>query len=344
MPELRPGRDEDEVGYQLEDWADSDRGWLIEQLNDLGILHRFEGDELVVDVGDEARVDDLVALIGEGEEAAADGEEQQVAEAGPPADDPAVASAVRLLADAAARLHVDPTDMQADADVAEASAAVLMARRFGALDEEAWEAVGRVTRRLLTLLGADEALDEQIRAEAAVLEKLLAPLAGPASPSAAAGERTVYEMSDWLPEQRAELEVLLDEAGVGYEWNGDELLVPAEREADVDAIFERAGNLPAPDDGGESDFDAEEARYQAVAELFAASGRLAGDPGDPQKAATVVEWAARVQGPPLIGMDEVDWFHITNRTRALVAAIDQDDADLAASEASALHELLRRVV
>jgi hypothetical protein len=339
LPQLRPGSDEDEVGYQLEDWDDSDRGWLIEQLNDLGIVHRFEGDELVVDAGDEARVDDLVALIGEG--TGVSSEEPAAAE--PAADVPAVASAVRLLADAAARLHVDPTDMQADADVAEASAAVLMAERFGPLDEDAWEAVGRVTRRLLTLLGADEALDEQIRAEAAVLEKLLAPLAGPASVAAGAGERTVYEMSDWLPEQRAELEVLLDEAGIGYEWTGDELLVPAEREADVDAIFERAGNLPVPDDG-EADFDAEEARYQAVAELFAASGRLVGDPGDPQKAATVVEWAARVQGPPLIGMDEVDWFHITNRTRALVAAIDQDDPDLAASEASALHELLRRVV
>jgi hypothetical protein len=341
LPELEPGPEDDEVGYQLEDWSDSDRGWLIEQLNDLGVVHRFEGDELVVDAADEDRVDDLVSLLSDG---AAPGAGSEAVAEPHPVDDPAVVAAVRLLADAAARLHIDPTDMQADADVGEVSAAVLMAERFGSLDEELWSAVGRVTRRLLSLLGAEEALDEQIRAEAAVLEKLLSPVVPSTAAVAdvASGEQTVYELADWLPEQRAELGVLLDEAGVPYGWDGDELLVAADREADAEALFERVGGGEIAEEG---DFDAEESRYQAVAELFAACGRLAGDPLDSQKAAAVVDWAAQAQGPPLLGMDEVDWFHIMTRTRALVSSIEADDDPVqVAVDAGSLHDLLRRVV
>lgn len=340
LPELEPGLEEDEVGYQLEEWSDSDRGWLIEQLNDLGVVHRFEGDELVVDAADEERVDDLVSLFSDSA-VPRDGEVDSSEPA--PVDDPAVVNAVRLLADAASRLHVDPTDMHADADVAEASAAVLMTDRLGTLDEEVWSAVGRVTRRLLSLLGAEEALDEQIRAEAAVLEKLLSPVVqSDVLANVSEGEQTVYELAEWLPEQRAELGVLLDDAAIPYEWDGDELLVAADREADAESLFERVGGGEISEVG---DFDAEEGRYQAVAELFAACGRLASDPMDSQKAAAVVEWAAQAHGPPLLGMDEVDWFHIMTRTRNLVSSIEADDDPVqVAVDAGSLHDLLRRVV
>ncbi len=66
--------------------------------------------------------------------------------------------------------------MHADADVAEASTAVFMTDGFHGADAETWAAVGRVTRRLLGALGADEALEDDIRAEAGVLDKLLTPL------------------------------------------------------------------------------------------------------------------------------------------------------------------------
>ena len=63
LPELETGDEDDEVGYRLDDWVDRDRGRLIESLNTLEILHRFEDDELVVAADDEARVDDLIAEI-----------------------------------------------------------------------------------------------------------------------------------------------------------------------------------------------------------------------------------------------------------------------------------------
>ena len=83
----------------------------------------------------------------------------------------------------------------------------------------------------------------------------------------------------------------------------------------------------------------------AVAELFAASGRLASDPGDEQRSAAVLKWVHECQGPPLLGMDEVDWFRIMSRAKALAGAIeDGDDIDTVHSEATTLHDLLRSVV
>ncbi len=397
LPELEAGSDDEEVGYRIDGWPERDRGRLIERLNDLGIVHRFEDEELVVDASDEDRVDDLVAVLadslvadehvdgddGDGTgfddldgSGAASGRSRDQGGSGrtDPAD-PALDAAVRLLADAASRLHRDPTDMQADADVAQASAAVFIPERYGALDEETWAAVGRVTRRLLSLLGAEEALDDGIRADAAVLEKLLAPVSGgftlgpegvealggaagavpagavtagavpdevpgPAADAGIEGEKTVYEVPDWLPEQRAQLGVFLDNAKIAHRWDGTELVVPADRESVVETLFNQVDGVdPDGDDAGD------EARYQAVAELFAACRRLASDPTDGQRQEVVLDWIRQSAGPPLLGMDDVDWLRISSHARTLEAAIeDGEDIDLISQEADTLHDMLRAVV
>ncbi len=373
LPELEAGPDDEEVGYNIEGWTGPDRGQLIQRLNDLGIAHRFEDEELVVDASDEDRVDDLVALMADTsglDRPPAPGSDEDTAlddldgsgGSGPAPADPALDAAVRLLADAASRLRRDPTDMQADADVAEASAAVFIPESYGPLDEDTWTAVGRVTRKLLALLGAEEALEEGIRAQAAILEKLLAPvgagftlgaegaaaLGGPAgsgpapagSAEAVEGEKTVYELPEWLPEQRAQLGVFLDGAGIAYGWEGDELIVPADRESEVEDLFGRVEGVDV--DGSDED---DEARYQAVAELFAACGRLASEPSDEGRRETVADWIHRSSGPPLLGMDEVDWFRISSHARTLATAIeDGQDIDLIGREAGALHDMLRSVV
>lgn len=378
LPELETGAEDEEVGYNIEGWSEADRAALIERLNDLAIMHRFEDEELVVDASDEERVDDLVAILADsvdlseagdslpGDESALDDLDGSGAARDAETDlvDPALDAAVRLLADAAARLHRDPTDMQADADVAEASAAVFVTDTYGPLDEETWTAVGRVTRRLLSLLGAEEALEDGIRSDAAVLEKLLAPVAGrgsgsrlelgsegaaalggavggtPVSPAVVEGEKTVYELPEWMPEQRAQLGVFLDDAGIAHEWEGDELIVPASREDEVEDLFGRVGGV----DSEESD-EEYEARYQAVAELFAACGRLASEPSDDQRRQAVLGWISQSAGAPLFGMDELDWFRITTHFRTLEAAIeDGTDGDLIGREADTLHDLLRAVV
>jgi hypothetical protein len=390
LPELETDDEDDEVGYRLDDWADRDRGRLIEWLNRDGILHRFEDDELVVAADDEARVDDLVAEVAANPEPAA-----SRADASSPWDEAAIGTAprgteeekqlegaLRLLADAASRLRADPTDMHADADVAEASAYVFMVDDYWSADEATWAAIGRVTRRLLSALGADEALEDEIRAEAAVLGKLLESLGSPA-PSApqlagapdlpAAPERagasegsgasessdptevvddadegepeddeTVYELPEWLPEQRARLGVLLDEAGIGYFWDGPDLVVPSDRESEVEALFEHVGSPPVEDDDGDDDG---EARYRSLEELFASADRLAGDPGDEQRAADAVVRVREAAGPPPLGLDEVQWFRIMTQARTLSDSIEAGcEEHVIAEEAAALRNLLRAVV
>jgi hypothetical protein len=433
LPELETGDEDDEVGYRLDDWADRDRGRLIEGLNELEVLHRFEDDELVVAADDEARVDDLIAEISSTPSEAgsyddgsgvggdrADADETEDGE-----DDEWVTSALRLLADAAHRLRQDPTDMNADADVAEASAAVFTVDDFYGADPETWAAVGRVTRRLLSALGDDEALEDQIRSQAGVLYKLLDPLIesfdvaedqgsmakndaapaatavdaspsvaevrGAASPhpdeqealSAAAAaiieggtekiekqqsepglrddvddevegleeeeeededdegddeSETVYELPDWLPEQRAQLGILLDDADIAYEWEGDDLVVPAERESEVEALFGQVSGPPDEDDDGED-------RYRAIEELFAVADRLTNDPSDEQRAAEVVTRIQDVAGPPPLGLDEVAWFRIMTQARVLSDVIEADaDQNKIAEEARSLRDLLRGIV
>lgn len=379
MAELEAGSDEDEVGYRIDGWSERDRGQLIVRLNDLGIEHRFEDEELVVDAADEARVDDLVAMLGDSAEAGLTDSADDSSAAGADDDDVAdrwaedheldgldgadtgddraavdadedddMTATVRLLADAATRLRLDPTDMQADADVAEASAGVFIADRYGPFDEEEWSAVGRVTRRLLSALGAEEALEDEIRKEAGVLERLLAPLG--ATPSAVAagevvparpGERTVYELADWQPDQRAELSMLLDQKGIAHEWDGDEILIPSSREDEVESLFDQI----AGDQDDEEDEDAAERRYRAVAELFAACGRLSGDPTDEARRDNALRWIELTEGPPLFGMDEVDWFRIRSRARALATAIEEGhDPNEVFEHSNELHDLLRSVV
>jgi len=66
-----------------------------------------------------------------------------------------------------------------------------------------------------------------------------------------------YDVTSWSVDQRAELSEALAEAELAHVWDGDELVVPEEAEAEVDALFERLEELLGPfavpldpDDGG----------------------------------------------------------------------------------------------
>ncbi len=96
--------------------------------------------------------------------------------------------------------------------------------------------------------------------------------------------QTVYELPEWLPEQRAQLGVLLEQAGIEYEWEHADLVVPSDREEEVEALF--AQHRGAARRAMKTTTGAR-ARYHAIEELFAATGRLAGDPGDEERAAAV---------------------------------------------------------
>ena len=156
-------------------------------------------------------------------------------------------------------------------------------------------------------------------------------------------DETVYELPEWLPEQRARLGVLLDEAGIGYFWDGPDLVVPSDRESEVEALFELVGSPPADSDD-DADDDGE-ARYRSLEELFASADRLAGDPGDEQRAADAVVRVREAAGPPPLGLDEVQWFRIMTQARTLSDSIEAGcEEHVIAEEAAALRNLLRAVV
>jgi hypothetical protein len=68
-----------------------------------------------------------------------------------------------------------------------------------------------------------------------------------------------YNLTGWSFEQRAELAETLAERGVPHVWEGDELVVPEQIEADVDVLFDELereiGPFPVPllDDEGEGE-------------------------------------------------------------------------------------------
>lgn len=435
LPELEQGEEDDEVGYRLEGWSGRSRGRLIDALVDAGILHRFEEEELVVAADDEARTDDLVEAVStradgaddeadvfhEDEEEAAGGEEPEV--------DEAIVEQVQALYAAAGRLQEDPTDMQADGDVAEASAVVFVVDSFPSIDPDTWAAVGRVTRRLLAALGADEALEDEIKLQAGILVKLLEPVMGPedagvagdagnhaagtalegeegeegeegdvevgASPApvaseglgnAAGGEQgagdvdvaassddegegaeegeeqetgqgeeeeasedaggeppepvageSVYELPEWLPEQRAELSVYLDDSRIPHSWEGGDLVVPLASEEEVESLFDRVQGVSSEEDEG--------ARYRALEELFAATDRLANDPASTTKANEVVRAVEAADGPTPLGLDDAQWWSIRNRARSLADAIEGDaHIEVVHGEAVTLRDMLRVLV
>ncbi|HLH46246.1 MAG TPA: hypothetical protein VKV25_03740, partial [Acidimicrobiales bacterium] len=311
------------------------RGRLIVALIDAGILHRFDEEDLVVTAEDEERTDDLVAGVAAGEDLGGDAVREGSAEL-----DARLVEHVELLHRAAVRLQADPTDMQADGDVAQASAVVFVADGYPGADEATWSAVGRVTRRLLGALGADEALEDEIRTQAGVLRHLLDPcvLTAPTAVPGSEAEESVYELPEWLPEQRADLSVLLDEAGIPHSWEGGDLVVPEAREDDVEALFDRVGGVREDEDDGVD-------RYHALEELFAAADRFVNDPDSKSKAADVVRAVSAADGPTPLGLDDAQWWAIRTRALTLADALESDEhLEVAFGEATTLRDLLRPIV
>ena len=428
LPELESGPDDDEVGYRLDLWDDRTRARLIESLILAGVLHRFEEEELVILAVDEAQVDRLVDVVT-GMAAPARGLDDD--------DDDELATpeeakdASRELYDAAKRLRDNPTDMQADAALGEASAAVFAVDYLPDMDEYDLAAVGRVTRRLLGALGADEALEDEIRHQAEVLCRLIAPSAGEAealaeterararlergaketrrlvalphskvTPGGEMGGPTldlaqeakvveadddgpgtarqlaheppdlskdggadadrlvdgdgaedevnddddddensgelVYELAEWLPEQRVELSMLLESAGVAYNWDGPDLTVAEDYETEVDGLFEQVHGLLDDDD---------EARYRSIEELFGAVDRLANDPGNDERRAAFLGAVAAVELPTPVGVDDAYWWRVRSQGHVVVGALDNGARNEDVSRESALlAEMLHEMV
>ena len=317
---------------------------------------------------DEAEVDDLVAELATAA-ADPDGAAAEATDTGADRDaeiEPATRRLVAALRDGARRLREDPTDMAADGEVAEVAARVFALDHVPGIDGDRWAAIGRVTRRLLGALGADVALDEEIATEAAVLCRLLEPVLDPADwDGAAAGDgagqegeaseegeeggegapdrhEVVYDLSDWLLEERARLGLVLEREGISYGWEGTDVVVS---ELDWERVDRLCSEVVSPAPTDDDDDDGEE-RYQALSELFGSADRLAGDAEDKSKRKAVLEAAQAVtSGRIPIGMSDDQWWQIRARVKTLCESVDEDlPPEVVRLNASSLSDLLRGFV
>ncbi len=353
LEELAEGEAEDEVGYNLNEWEDAARGELIEALIAAGFRHRFEGDEMVVASEDEDEVDRLIERLG------VDGDQGD-------ADDPVPGQVLTKLADAARRLVADPTDMVADGDLAEAAAGIFAIEAVWGVDEETWAAIGRVTRRLLGALGADEALEDEIAESSTLLSRMLQDLEGrvrgfPEAAAATPGpddaadeddedaeqasgdeDEMVYELDEWRPEERAQISLQLERGHIRYHWEGSDLVVAEAYDEAVEAILAEVNRTgeEAPDESGD------ETRYLLLSDLFGAADRLAGDPENEQKQEDLVVLALTIQkwSTPFAVSDD-EWWKIRLKASDLAESIEhQASRTVIEDGATNLRDLLRKFV
>jgi hypothetical protein len=371
LAELAGTDPDNEIGYRLTDWDDRDRGRLIEALIDSEVLHRFEADELVVGADDEAAVDAMVAQIGGGS-----GDSDGDFDADQGQADEVTVEALEALLHAARRLRTDPTDMAADGELAEAAAEIFAIDHVYGVDDETWAAIGRVTRRLLAALGADVALEDEISGQAAVLCRLVEPIVSPRTsdatpwtvtaspylrsasyhPPPETGTQTdededhhqvVYDLADWLPEERAQLDLLLERDDIAHTWEGTDIVVSEDEWDAVDALCAGLGRSdPGPLAPVEDPDADDEDGYQALSELFGAADRLSGDPEDKAKRKALTDAATAVSGAPVpFGMSDDQWWRIKSRVRSLTDSLDVGAGPVVIRDsATTLSDLLRGFV
>jgi hypothetical protein len=172
----------------------------------------------------------------------------------------------------------------------------------------------------------EEEADELLQAVEDELGEQAAPVAG----------EVVYDLADWAADRRELLGSRLEEAEVGYRWEGSALVVNEADEPLTDTILDEV------EFGGDEDEDGpiEEPDDQTVDRLFMAAERLSKDPTDSAgvKALSSVFGQVHPRRPPF-GFDRLAWRQIADSTDRLAGALA--DGDVPADDSSAIARELR---
>jgi hypothetical protein len=385
LAELEESDADTEVGYRLTDWDDGDRGLLIEALIEGRVLHRFEADELVVAADDEEAVDALVAQIGggsrdsdedledlgEADEATVEALEALLHAARRLRIDPTDMAADGELAESGAEIfaidHVFGVDNETWASIGRVTRRLLAALGADvALEDEIsgqaavlcqlvepivspqdgdatpWRVAYTARRAAVYIppIAADDETDETEQTD---------EVAADAGPDDEVEDRhqVVYDLADWLPEERAQLDLLLERDAIAHAWEGTDIVVSDDDWDAVDALCAQVGRSdPGPlepvDDPDADDEDG----YQALSELFGAANRLSGDPEDKAKRKALVDAASVVSGTPVpFGMSDDQWWRIRTRVRSLTDSLDVGAGPVVIRDsATTLSDLLRGFV
>lgn len=160
-------------------------------------------------------------------------------------------------------------------------------------------------------------------------------------------EILVYELNTWEPAQRAQLEIVLAQEGVTYQWEDTDLLVPAAEEARVDDLLDKIefpDALPLEDGAEEVD---DEAVYQVMSDLFVLSDRIAeAKTVDLAVAGDFIEAAGAAAATPApFGVDERTWQQVQRLAGEIAERLEQEgDDDAVIAETATLRNALRGFV
>lgn len=165
-------------------------------------------------------------------------------------------------------------------------------------------------------------------------------------------EILVYELNTWTPDQRTTLETVLVEAGVPFQWEDTDLLVPAAQEGAVDALLD---TIEFPDALAEADEDEaeeeeevdDEAVYQVMSDLFVISDRIADSNSiDLAVAGDFIEAAGAAQETPApFGVEQRLWQQVQRLANEISERLQNEEEDkVVIAEAATLRNALRGFV
>jgi hypothetical protein len=168
----------------------------------------------------------------------------------------------------------------------------------------------------------------------------------PPAPASDDHEILVYELNTWAPEQRSQLEVVLAQEGIPYQWEDTDLLVPAADEARVDGLLDQIEFPEAlPADADEEGDD--EATYQVMSNLFVIADRMAdAKTVDLAVAGDFIEAAAAAgETAPPFGVDERTWQQVQRLAGEIAERLENEGDDHAVIvDAATLRNALRGFV
>jgi hypothetical protein len=154
--------DADQIAYDLAEWDDQNRSLLLNGLQDQGIAHQIEDDELVVQETDEARVDELIDAILEPDASAAPGGEAR-------------AELMGELFVAADELTHDPRDASAAGAIRTGTAEVTEHAPPYGVETPWWHGIGTRCESLVRLLDSPSVDDDVVVEQATALRDALRP-------------------------------------------------------------------------------------------------------------------------------------------------------------------------
>jgi hypothetical protein len=166
-------------------------------------------------------------------------------------------------------------------------------------------------------------------------------------------EKLAYDLSDLDETGLLVVSNALAEEGIPHDFDEatGELVVHEADEEKVEALLDAIDfpdALPLDEDGDDDEADVDPLAAQDVmSDLFVAADRLRKDARDHDGVLSLVEASARAAGLPTpYGFDGADWQAIVDRSAAVVALIEGDEADDESIEEAAdgLRSLLRQYV